>query len=113
MCELIQALSNVMQDGERLRFEIARGKDDTLTILVSPHLSPSWNGDDDDAQRGMLRAALSMPLRITGSVTGLDTDFLALLGSYGAKRGSISKKVVALGALKEASKAAERLAETS
>ena len=106
---LFEQLAGVLTAGERLRFEFARNGDNGLTILVQPLLTkPVENLEDDTAP---LRAALAMPLRITGSVVELDARLPALLATYGERRRDVEMKVTALEALKEAGKAGARLVE--
>ena len=106
---LFEQLAGVLTAGERLRFEIARNPDGGLTLLVQPLLTkPVENLEGDTAP---LRAALAMPLRITGTVAELDAQLPALLATYGERRRDVEMKVTALEALKEAGKAGARLVE--
>ncbi|WP_295454955.1 PRTRC system protein E [uncultured Thiodictyon sp.] len=106
---LFEQLAGVLTAGERLRFEIARNPDGGLTLLVQPLLTkPVENLDGDTAP---LRAALAMPLRITGSVAELDARLPALLATFGERRRDVEMKVTALEALKDAGKAGARLVE--
>jgi len=107
---LFEHLAGVLTAGERLRFEIARNPDGGLTVLVQPLLiTPVEHLEGDTAS---LRAALAMPLRITGSVADLDTQLPALLVTYGERRQDVAMKVTALETLKEAGKAGARLVAT-
>ena len=107
--DLFEQLVGVLTAGERLRFEIARNPDGGLTLLVQPLLiRPVENLEGDAAP---LRAALAMPLRITGSVAELDARLPAMLATYGERRRDVETKVTALEALKEAGKAGARLVE--
>ncbi|WP_295390957.1 PRTRC system protein E [uncultured Thiodictyon sp.] len=106
---LFEQLAGVLTAGERLRFEIARNPDGGLTLLVLPLLTkPVENLDGDTAP---LRAALAMPLRITGSVAELDARLPGMLATYGERRRDVEMKVTALEALKDAGKAGARLVE--
>ncbi len=106
---LFEQLAGVLTAGERLRFEIARNPDGGLTLLVQPLLTKPVENLEGDA--AALRAALAMPLRITGSVVELDARLPALLATYGERRRDVEMKVTALEALKEAGKAGARLVE--
>ncbi|AUB85141.1 PRTRC system protein E [Candidatus Thiodictyon syntrophicum] len=107
--DLFEQLVGVLTAGERLRFEIARNPDGGLTLLVQPLLiRPVENLEGDAAP---LRAALAMPLRITGSIAELDARLPALLATYGERRRDVEMKVTSLEALKEAGKAGARLLE--
>jgi len=107
---LFEHLAGVLTAGERLRFEIARNPDGGLTVLVQPLLiTPVEHLAGDTAS---LRAALAMPLRITGSVADLDTQLPAMLATYGERRQDVAMKVTALETLKEAGKAGARLVAT-
>lgn len=106
---LFEQLAGVLTAGERLRFEIARNPDGGLTLLVQPLLTKPVENLEGDA--ASLRAALAMPLRITGSVAELDAQLPALLATYGERRRDVELKVTTLDALKEAGKAGARLVE--
>ncbi|WP_020503580.1 PRTRC system protein E [Lamprocystis purpurea] len=106
---LFEHLAGVLTAGERLRFEIARNPDGGLTVLVQPlMITPVEHLAGDTAS---LRAALAMPLRITGSVAELDARLPAMLVTYGERRQDVAMKVTALETLKEAGKAGARLVE--
>jgi PRTRC genetic system protein E len=106
---LLEQLTGVLTAGERLRFEVARHPDGGLTLLVQPFLTKPVENLEGDA--AALRAALAMPLRITGTVAELDARLPALLATYGERRRDVEMKVTALDALKEAGKAGARLVE--
>ncbi|WP_020504313.1 PRTRC system protein E [Lamprocystis purpurea] len=106
---LIEQLAGVLGDGERLRFELARNGDGGLTVMVQPLLAKPLN--DLAGDTAALRAALAMPLRITGTTADLDARLPALLVTYGERRHDVGGKVAALDALREAGKAGARLAD--
>jgi PRTRC genetic system protein E len=106
---LIEQLTGVLSDGERLRFELARNGDGGVTVMVLPLLTKPL--DDLEGDTAALRAALAMPLRITGTTADLDARLPALLVTYGERRHDVTAKVAALDALKEAGKAGARLAD--
>lgn len=104
---LIAELAGTLSTGERLRFDLQRNGDGTLTLVVQPYFNtPVAYLDDATAP---LRAALAMPLRVSGSMSSLDEDFTAMLREYGSRRCTVNSQLSALDALKEAIKAGERL----
>jgi PRTRC genetic system protein E len=104
---LFAQLSAVLGPDERLRFDLARGKDGQLTVLVQPYLAQPVENLEGDAAR--LRAALAMSLRISGTADELDADLPALLGEFADRRRTVGGQVAALEALKEAGKTGARL----
>lgn len=104
---MIEELADVLGADERLRFEIQRTRDGKLVIVVQPYFgSPVENLGEDESP---LRAALAMPLRVSGTVQALDTDFPRLLLEYASRRSEVADQITALDALKEAAKAGARI----
>jgi PRTRC genetic system protein E len=104
---LFAQLTAILGPDERLRFDLARNKDGQLTVLVQPYLAQPIEHLEGDAAR--LRAALAMPLRVSGTAAELDAGMPALLAEFADRRRTVGGQVAALDALKEAGKTGARL----
>jgi PRTRC genetic system protein E len=106
---LFTELAEILQGGEGLTFGIRRSGND-LVVLVQPGLKTPVTETDTPDDAAQLRAALAMPLRISGTPAMLDAELPAKLREYARARTSLAEQFDALDVLREARKGAERLA---
>jgi PRTRC genetic system protein E len=108
---ILRELTQALGTGERIAFHIERQGNDRVTILVQPLLAQGV--EDTDADTAQMRAALAMPLRLTGPITDLDARLPDVLREFGSRRQTVHTALSALDALREAGKAGARLTEVA
>ena len=83
MSDLIPRLASAMRPGEGLLFSVNALAGDRIELLLQPKLPEAPDLPDDAAK---IRAALALPLRLTGTPAEVGDLFLARLDQFQAAR---------------------------
>ena len=83
MSDLIPRLASAMRPGEGLLFSVNALAGDRIELLLQPKLPETPDLPDDAAK---IRAALALPLRVTGTPAEVGDSFLARLDQFQAAR---------------------------
>lgn len=103
---MFSIFEQMLTSAERVTFTIQKGDGNTLKVFVAPGLKAA--PDNLDEESANLRAALSIPLVVSGTGEELDSDFPRCLTQYSEQRVALSGSLSVLDTLREANKKASK-----
>lgn len=106
---LFANIAPALNKGGKMTISVEALDGGKLAVLISPILGAAPESMTPEIEQ--LRAALSIPLRVTGTAEELDAELMGKLSRYHVSRGDLGSEMDALMKFQEAAKSAKKASQ--